>query len=55
VYDVLGMPLARKIQNPFVADLAYLLLKPWEYMAGFLLERIVPEIGWIAEDIYRKP
>jgi hypothetical protein len=54
IYNMLGIPLARKIQNPFVADLAYLLLKPWERMAGFLLKHIVPEIDSISKDMYRK-
>jgi hypothetical protein len=53
LYDMLGRPLARNIQNPFVADLAYLLLIPWECMAGLLLKRIIPEIDSISKNMYR--
>jgi len=44
VYDLIGKPLARKIQNPFLADIAYLSLKPLEWLAGYVLYMIVPEI-----------
>ena len=54
LYDRLGMPLARKIRDPFMADLAYLLLIPWECMAGLLLKYIVPEIGSISKNMYLK-
>ncbi len=43
-YDVIGKPLARRIRNPFLADVAYLLLKPLEWLAGFVLTMVVPEI-----------
>ncbi len=43
-YDVIGKPLARRIRNPFLADVAYLLLKPAEWLAGYVLYMIVPEI-----------
>jgi hypothetical protein len=52
LYDVIGKHLASKIQNPFLADLAYLLLKPCEWSAGFLLKRIVPEIDSITRKMY---
>jgi hypothetical protein len=52
VYDVLGKWLARRIQNPFIADIAYLLLKPWEWLAGSVLKTIVPEIDMISKKIY---
>jgi hypothetical protein len=54
LYDRLGMPLAHKIRNPFIADLAYLFLMPWECMAGLLLKRIVPEIDSISKNMYLK-
>ena len=54
LYDKLGLPLAHKIRNPFIADLAYLLLMPWECMASILLKRIVPEIGSISKNMYLK-
>ena len=52
IYDVMGKQLARRMRNPFVADMAYLLLKPWEWLAGFILKTIVPEIDTISKNIY---
>jgi hypothetical protein len=52
IYDVLGKLLVRRIQNPFVADVAYLLLKPWEWLANSVLKIIVPEIDSISKKIY---
>ena len=54
VYDVLGKPLARKIQHPFLADMAYLLLKPAEWLARRLLTMVIPEIDSLAETLYTK-
>lgn len=48
IYDLTGKPLARGIQHPFLADAAYLLLKPFEWTAGFILKHIVPEIDSIS-------
>jgi len=45
IYDVVGKRLARKIQHPFFADIAYLFLKPFEWMAMIVLRAIVPEIN----------
>ena len=52
-YDMLGRPLARRMTNPFVADTAYLLLKPFEWISIFVLRRIVPEINIHAQKLYR--
>jgi len=52
IYDVIGKSLARRIQNPFMADMAYLLLKPWELLAGVVLKIIVPDIDLISKEIY---
>lgn len=52
IYDVAGRRLARRIQNPFLADAAYLLLKPWEWSAGLVLKIIVPEIDSLAKKMY---
>ena len=54
VYDKLGKPLARKIRNPFLADIAFLLLKPWEWLARAALQIIVPEIDSVSREIYTK-
>jgi len=52
LYDVIGKLLARGIRNPFLADLAYLLLKPWEWLARSILKRFIPEFDSIAGSIY---
>ena len=44
VYDVLGKWLAKQIQNPLLADVAYLILVPVELLSFFVLKSIVPEI-----------
>lgn len=41
-YDMTGKPLARKLQNPFLADVAYLLLKPFEWIAILALNLVLP-------------
>ncbi len=47
-YDVYGRFLATKLTNPFLADLAYLTLKPFEWGAWLLLSLFVPGVeGWI--------
>ncbi|HET9912013.1 MAG TPA: DUF6688 family protein [Anaerolineales bacterium] len=52
IYDVIGRRLARSIQNPLLADAAYLLLKPWEWGAGLIIKTIVPEIDSISRKMY---
>jgi hypothetical protein len=54
IYDVVGKALARKIQNPFLADMAYLLCKPWEWCAVLVLKRITPDFELIARSMYAK-
>ena len=51
-YDVIGKLLARGIRNPFLADIAYVLLKPWEWLARFTLKLLIPEIDLIAKSLY---
>lgn len=52
IYDVTGRALARKIQNPFFADVAYLLLKPFEWLAVCALKLITPNWNDLASKIY---
>src|SRR5258706_1090825 len=52
IYDVVGRSLARRIHNPFIADIAYLLLKPCEWLAGLILKTIIPNIDSISKEIY---
>jgi len=51
-YDRIGKALAHYIQNPLLADIAYVVLKPWEWMAGFALRLIIPEIDSISKRMY---
>ncbi len=52
IYNVIGKYLARRIHNPFLADAAYLLLKPWEWFARLVLKAIVPEVDSISKKMY---
>lgn len=53
-YDGIGKFLARKLRYPFLADLAYLCLKPFEWLVGIVLKLIIPEIDLISSKIYTK-
>jgi hypothetical protein len=37
MYDVVAPPIARRLRNPYLADAAYLLLKPAEWAAAWVL------------------
>lgn len=52
IYNKTGNDLARRIQGPYLADLAYLFLLPWESLARLLLTFLVPEIDSISGRIY---
>ena len=52
IYDVVGKALARRMTNSFVADVAYLSLKPAEWFAIIVLKWIVPEIESVARRMY---
>jgi hypothetical protein len=52
VYDVIGHAFARRLTNPLLADLAYLMLKPFEWAARLVLKAIVPEIDEYASRLY---
>jgi hypothetical protein len=51
-YDVAGKSLATRIRNPYLADLAYLLLKPCAWLARFVLRMMIPEIDLISKKMY---
>ena len=53
IYDVIGRRLAAYIQNPLLADVAYLLLIPVEWGAFVVLKLIVPEIQSVSQRLYR--
>lgn len=52
VYDVVGKSLAARMHNPFLADAAYFLLKPFDWLARLVLRMIVPEIDSISNKMY---
>jgi hypothetical protein len=52
IYDAVGKSLAKRMRNPFLADLAYLLLKPCDCLARITLRMIVPEFDVIASQFY---
>lgn len=53
VYDVFGKWLAKQVQNPILADIAYLILIPVELISFFVLKSIIPEIQTLSERLYR--
>jgi hypothetical protein len=53
VYDVVGKRLATYIQNPILADVAFVLLIPIEWVSFFVLKLIIPESQSISERLYR--
>ncbi|NWF64298.1 MAG: hypothetical protein HXY38_08330 [Chloroflexi bacterium] len=53
IYDVLGKWLAKRIQKPLLADMAYLILVPIELLSFFVLKWIIPEIQTLSERLYR--
>ncbi len=53
LYDVIGKRLATYIQNPILADIAYLVLLPVELISFFVLQSIIPEIQTLTERLYR--
>ncbi|HUG33798.1 MAG TPA: DUF6688 family protein [Anaerolineales bacterium] len=44
LYDRVGRRLARRIQHPLLADVAFLTLKPMELLAGIILKRFIPDM-----------
>jgi hypothetical protein len=52
IYDVIGKKLAAQIKNPYLADVAYLLLVPAEWILFTVLKFFVPEIETISRKIY---
>jgi hypothetical protein len=52
IYNRAGKSLAHSIQGPYIADLAYLLLIPCEWLAQLALKLLVPEIDSISRNMY---
>jgi hypothetical protein len=53
VYDQIGPILAAKISRPLLADLAYLSLKPLEWLAMLLMNLLLPEAARLSRTLYR--
>ncbi len=53
IYDVVGRRLAAHIQNPLLADVAFLLLLPLEWISFFGLKLLIPEIHIVTKHLYR--
>lgn len=53
IYDVIGRQLAFYIKNPILADVAYLLLVPVEWLSFPMLKLFVPDIDTFSKKIYR--
>lgn len=51
-YDVIGRRLAAFIQNPILADVAFVLLIPVEWISFFVLKLVIPEIQSISGNLY---
>lgn len=52
-YDLAGKALARRLTNPWLADLAYLTLKPFEWLAKGILCWLAPDWQKEARKIYK--
>lgn len=53
MYDLIGKELARRLTNPYLADLAYLSLKPVEWLVRWVMKAFIPEIDQVARNLYR--
>ena len=53
LYDRLGPPLAAGVEHPLTADLAYLALKPAEWLATALARPLFPRFDALADRLYR--
>jgi hypothetical protein len=52
IYDVVGKKLARRMQNPFLADVAYIFLKPFEWITILALQLFAPQAIKISNKLY---
>ena len=52
VYDVVGRKLAVHIKNSFLADIAFLILVPVEWISLLVLKLLIPEIQIISKKFY---
>ncbi len=52
IYDVLGRKLAARINNPILADIAFLILVPVEWISFLVLKLIIPNVQSISKKMY---
>jgi hypothetical protein len=52
IYDVVGKKLAVRIKNPYLADIAFLILIPVEWISFLSLKFFIPEIESFSKKIY---
>ncbi|MBK8782931.1 MAG: hypothetical protein IPO22_14250 [Anaerolineales bacterium] len=52
IYDVLGRKLAAQIKNPILADIAFLILIPVEWVSFLVLKSIIPNVQSISKKMY---
>lgn len=52
IYDMVGPRLARRIRSPWMADVAYLLLKPFEWITRAGLSLLLPDVEQSVRKIY---
>lgn len=55
VYNFLGPKLARRLNHPLLADVAYLTLKPLEWMCMGMLRLVAPGANALTKSLYRGP
>ena len=53
VYDYFGKALAQGIKTPIMADMAYLLLKPFEWVSYGILILFIPQIQQLTSKLYQ--
>ncbi|MCP4141368.1 MAG: hypothetical protein GY755_13975 [Chloroflexi bacterium] len=53
IYDLVGKKLAQRINHPLLADMAYLMLKPFEWGTRFVMKALFPNLNQIAMKIYQ--
>ena len=54
MYDLVGKALAGCLISPYLSDLAYLGLKPVEWLAWLGMKAFIPEIDQVTRNLYRE-
>jgi hypothetical protein len=51
-YDIIGVLLARLLVHAILADVAYILLKPFEWCGRVILKMLIPNIDEVSSHVY---